>query len=194
MCKILEPHNPTYRTTNILFVISAFTWRSWLLMKELSVATHAPCWDKRWIVFFFFLLMNALTMWGYASLVCHWRRWCHLSAVLVTAQGVYCCSKVSHLKRHSLWHKWQDAAPCTCSGTGCCLNPSTLSSLTQESKPVYWTSVSLIIRLYHLKCIQEYTEVYSFSRLGLTGSPLCWFCHVNKQMLGHRMRRVTGEG
>lgn len=75
-----------------------------------------PVLRKAQNVFFFFFFMNALTVCGYASLVRHWRRWCHLSARVVMAQGVYCCSKVSHLKCHSRKDKWQDAAPCTCSG------------------------------------------------------------------------------
>lgn len=72
--------------------------------------------EESWMCFYFILQINAPTLCRYASLVCHWRRWCHLSAGLVTGQGVYCHSKVSYLKCHSQKHKWQDAAPCTCSG------------------------------------------------------------------------------
>lgn len=64
---------------------------------------------------FSLLLVNAPTMCRYASLLCHWRQWCHLSAKFVTAQGMYCHPKVSYLKWHSQRDKWQDAAPCTCS-------------------------------------------------------------------------------
>lgn len=84
------------------------------------------------LLFFFFRLMNAPTKCVYASLVPHWRRWCHLSARLVTSQGVYCHPKVSYLKWHSQKDKWQDVALCTCSGQRKLSGPKHISSTDPE--------------------------------------------------------------
>lgn len=98
--------------------------------------TLTPCWGKCWVFFFsfffFFRVMNAPTKCIYASLVPHWRRWCHLSARLVTSQGVYCHPKVSYLKCHSQQDKWQDAALCTCSGQRKLSGPKHISSTDPE--------------------------------------------------------------
>lgn len=100
------------------------------------------------VVVFFSWLMNAPTKCVHASPARHWRRWCHLSARLVTSQGVYCHPEVSDLKWRSHKDKRQDVAPCTCSGER---RSSGLKHINRQIHWVQWKGVRQVVQVYLTK-------------------------------------------
>lgn len=134
---------------------------------------------------------------GYASLDCHWRRWCHLLTGLVTAQGVYCLSVVSYLKCHSQKHKRQDADPCTCGGAPKGFGPGHIitTDTTKRTQPL-WRSTLVWHELKNSICppptwSSNLELIYGFYRQVAT--IWVWSCKQTR-MWAQYEACVTGEG